>query len=311
MNKIMGAWTPLEDQLLRSRVEQSHSESWSKIAEGVPGRSSKQCRDRWRNHLDPSLIKTAFTTEEEIALENAYEELGNRWTEIAKRLPGRSEHDVKLRWKTMHPHRSDRSKAAASRPAPAAPVQRPKPEIVPNRPRQMSNVMGSDMISMLDDLAVIEPTVAKRPHLEFQSEWQASDRNNPLRGPELTGSFTLSDSFINTLKASENPNLNEDALVDSLFASFGPHDEEAIRRSFNLSMQEFDQLLENKTNLKKSLSKMSHNSLSFLSNNSSFLNNDDIEGLINSCVDNQIDHLDTAASAANAVAAANSSTTQH
>ncbi|KAF0697265.1 Aste57867_12037 [Aphanomyces stellatus] len=296
MNKIMGAWTPMEDQLLRSRVEQSHSESWSKIAEGVPGRSSKQCRDRWRNHLDPSLIKTAFTTDEEIALENAYEELGNRWTEIAKRLPGRSEHDVKLRWKTMHPHRSDRSKAlSTSRSAPAPPhaPTHPRAEAPPTRPRQMSNVMGTtDMLSMLDELSVVEPLSNKRPHLDMPVDFHTKPQMPRSRHHPLSGSFQLSDSFVNTLKSCDDPQLNEDALVDSLFASFGPHDEEAIRRSFNLSTQEFDELLENKMALKKSLSKMSHNSnaLSFLSNNSSFLNSDDIDGLISSCVDNQIEH---------------------
>ncbi|RHY33485.1 hypothetical protein DYB32_001602 [Aphanomyces invadans] len=290
----------MEDQLLRTRVEQSHSESWSKIAEGVPGRSSKQCRDRWRNHLDPTLIKTAFTTEEEIALENAYEELGNRWTEIAKRLPGRSEHDVKLRWKTMHPHRSDRSKASStSRSAPTPQPQR-RTDMPMTRPRQMTNVMGSDVISMLDDLTVAESVASssKRPHL---TDWdypvqsvQSAPPNVSTYRP-LSGSFELSDSFVNTLKKYEhNPTVDDEALINSLFASFGPHDEEAIRRSFNISVQEFDDMLENKANLKKSLTKLSssasNTNLSFLSN-TSFLNNDDIEGIISSCVDNQIDHL--------------------
>ncbi|KAF0718749.1 hypothetical protein AaE_010565 [Aphanomyces astaci] len=297
----------MEDQLLRSRVEQSHSESWSKIAEGVPGRSYVQTTDtrhvcmstmshRMYWCVDPSLIKSAFTTDEEIALENAYEELGNRWTEIAKRLPGRSEHDVKLRWKTMHPHRLDRSKAT-TRSAPTPPPPRRVVEMPMTRPRQMSNVMGSDVISMLDELAVDESTAApsKRPHV---TDWDYTAPPPTTAARPLAGSFQLTDSFLNTLRKYEhNPTVDEEALIDSLFASFGPHDEEAIRRSFNISMQEFDAMLENKTTLKKSLTKLSSTTsntsnagLSFL-NNTSFLNNDDIDGLISSCVDNQIDHL--------------------
>jgi hypothetical protein len=73
--------------------------AWVEIAAMLPGRTSDQVRMRFLNVIDPSLKKNvAWTVEEDRVVNCAQLEMGNKWTQIAKLLPGRSENDVKNRW---------------------------------------------------------------------------------------------------------------------------------------------------------------------------------------------------------------------
>ncbi len=63
--------------------------TWDEIATFVPGRTGKQCRERYVHHLAPGLRTVEWTAEEEGVLLAAQTELGNKWASIALRLPGR------------------------------------------------------------------------------------------------------------------------------------------------------------------------------------------------------------------------------
>jgi len=87
---IKGPWTPSEDRRLLALVNELGAEKWVVIASRLGSRTGKQCRERWHNHVNPVLNKAPFTLEEEEAIERFYAEIGPKWAEIAKKLPGRS-----------------------------------------------------------------------------------------------------------------------------------------------------------------------------------------------------------------------------
>ena len=64
-------------------------------------RNSKQCRERWHNHLDPSVKKGDWTPKEDAIIVAKQGEFGNQWAAITRFLPGRTDMSVKNRWHTF------------------------------------------------------------------------------------------------------------------------------------------------------------------------------------------------------------------
>ena len=87
-----------EDMLLKALVDGKRQKSWDQIAREIPGRTARQCRDRYNNYLFKEISGASWKpTEDEIILK-MHKEVGPKWSLIAKHLVGRSGNNVKNRW---------------------------------------------------------------------------------------------------------------------------------------------------------------------------------------------------------------------
>jgi hypothetical protein len=95
---IKGPWRLDEDKKLIEWVKVEGPHKWSQCAELIPGRSGKQCRERWFNTLNPDVKKGNWTAEEDYNIFYLFSEYGSKWSKIATHFPGRTENSVKNRF---------------------------------------------------------------------------------------------------------------------------------------------------------------------------------------------------------------------
>jgi Myb-like DNA-binding domain len=103
-------WTQQEDKTLLKLVSEQGIKAWKFISKrmnttfhhGLKVKTSKKCRERWFNHVNPLLSKSKWTESEDATLIEKQNLLGNQWCEISKFLPGRNENSVKNRWNSLY-----------------------------------------------------------------------------------------------------------------------------------------------------------------------------------------------------------------
>jgi len=103
-----GQWTRDEDAALLALVENAQAQGKTifdiepaVLQQHVPGRSVKQVRERWRSNLDPSIVRGTWKADEDATILKMRDGENAGWAAIARMLPGRTEHSVKTRYRSI------------------------------------------------------------------------------------------------------------------------------------------------------------------------------------------------------------------
>lgn len=96
------AWTKEEDALLLSIVKTMKMPmKWSIVAQSLPDRTGKQCRERYVNHLNPRLKVTDWNALEDSMIFHLYNTIGSHWAKMSKIIPGRTDNGIKNRFHNL------------------------------------------------------------------------------------------------------------------------------------------------------------------------------------------------------------------
>ncbi|XP_020080041.1 transcription factor MYB6-like [Ananas comosus] len=235
MNYRKGLWSPEEDQRLRDYILNHGLSCWSAVpAKAGLQRNGKSCRLRWINYLRPGLKRGIFSQEEEQIVMSLQAQLGNKWSQIAAHLPGRTDNEVKNYWNSYLKKRVAKAEGSAGSSSTISSAdstghnRNPRDEesnkITPplsTEPLEVSNLDSGQTITTSSNQCSSSKGAADAllPKVLF-SDWLAFDQENNLSLPSLNDGSNC----INWGSRSTCLYANEGLQMDQQFSSEYEHE---------------------------------------------------------------------------------------
>uniref|UniRef100_A0A7N0U176 Uncharacterized protein n=1 Tax=Kalanchoe fedtschenkoi TaxID=63787 RepID=A0A7N0U176_KALFE len=225
-----GPWTAEEDKKLIAFIITNGQCCWRAVPK-LAGlrRCGKSCRLRWTNYLRPDLKRGLLNQDEEQLVIDLHARLGNRWSKIAARLPGRTDNEIKNHWNT---HIKKKLLKMGIDPVTHEPLKPKEDTIISNEDTPASSPQESDALNPSIDIAqpaeAAAPVTDKQPNEKMISE--TADAGKLLNSDVIIEDpLSLIDCLWDDQEASQIPGFvieeHSRRLVDGDVMMHHPHDD--------------------------------------------------------------------------------------
>ncbi|XP_073286794.1 transcription factor MYB61-like [Primulina huaijiensis] len=225
-----GLWSPEEDEKLVKHITKHGHGCWSSVPKlaGLQ-RCGKSCRLRWINYLRPDLKRGTFSFEEENLIIELHSVLGNRWSQIAVQLPGRTDNEIKNLWNSSIKKKLRQKGIDPNTHKPLAEVEDQEKASPTGKNNERTSEGSSEVSFFNSEKSKNKASAAEKPTQEFfLNRFVSSHESSPVRPSDLSGflSFNQQINHGSRIGLSTNPNTN-------LFSNLSNKSPEIIPDQFN------------------------------------------------------------------------------